>query len=612
MIDILKKINKKAADFSEINDWFDDETVEDLREYESNDIGVVDYDALERGEIPADADEEVDSILVDNLVDETGQEIQEPQEELEAPTEKLLDVPTEEEAEEAATPSAEESEPDIEETKDIKEHFGRDIRGAIEEAIDEGRVMQIFYNTEGRKRGRGGKEYLKREVSLPKIKGTGGVNINRIIEPHYIFPAKTTGNDILVTYDRSVRHIRAFIVDNITDYNFTKKRGTDEDQYFKPRERVMNKSEQRQGIETMKNTNKSLVKIASTIEEKGMVKVAAVLKDVSKTIGELKTAQYVGIQGYWLRNRRCWDNCYRHKRTAQPKTPVQEVWTECWNEYKASINDDLSGWEKYAKQGGKKVSKKQEEKWNKLFNSKVASKMKNGYGRPEAIYATFEEESKQYEDKIIENASKLMSLAETFSENGFDKMGQELVNVSTEILKEAGLWGDIGNWAREAPGDIGKGIGNKVRDIGKGIGNKVRDIGKSVGDWTKNKNQQYQEQSKQRHDQENKRKERDLIGQLATTIFDTFQNTKDNWKTQQIVIQQMANKIINGKGPLSMRIAEIINNWKYKFSGCEDVVLELRELIPKKGFPEIDTEEVPNKSLSNSAQIKNKKGFLRK
>ncbi len=40
----------------------------------------------------------------------------------------------------------------------------------------------------------------------------------RTVEPHYTFPAKTTGNQILVTFDRDQNDIRAFIIGNIHPY----------------------------------------------------------------------------------------------------------------------------------------------------------------------------------------------------------------------------------------------------------------------------------------------------------------------------------------------------------------------------------------------------------
>lgn len=51
-----------------------------------------------------------------------------------------------------------------------------------------------------------------------------GVFIQRTVEPHGSFLARTTGNLILVTYDRTsgVGDIRAFIVTNISKYDFDK------------------------------------------------------------------------------------------------------------------------------------------------------------------------------------------------------------------------------------------------------------------------------------------------------------------------------------------------------------------------------------------------------
>ena len=49
----------------------------------------------------------------------------------------------------------------------------------------------------------------------------GGRDIKRDVEPHGQFLAKTTGNRILVTFDRTVGDIRAFIVDNIMYHMFS-------------------------------------------------------------------------------------------------------------------------------------------------------------------------------------------------------------------------------------------------------------------------------------------------------------------------------------------------------------------------------------------------------
>ena len=69
-------------------------------------------------------------------------------------------------------------------------------------------------------------------------------------------------------------------------------------------------------------------------------------ENAEKALSNYKMAQYVGAQGYWLRNRRCWDNCYRQKRTAKPGGSAQEVWMECWDEYREAINNPKSTWAK--------------------------------------------------------------------------------------------------------------------------------------------------------------------------------------------------------------------------------------------------------------------------
>ncbi len=441
---------KYAERFDELYDWVDDDTVEKLNSYEENDFDTVDYDALERGEVPIIEidDAGVEDILTDNLYEP---QMQEP----------IVEEPIEDPEEEIAIEG--QDVPDFSNTQE-----------AMNWAIENNRVVKIFYTTKGEKRGKGGKRHLLREKMLSRGNGTG-VSIYRIVEPHYMYQAGN-GNLILVTYDRSVRHIRAFIVDNITDYNFTKNRKSKKPQHFKPRIRVMPKSNK--GINTMKNINENLTEVAAEIENKGMTKSASVVRDAGKIMDDLKTAQYVGVQGYWIRNRRCWDNCYRQKRTTQPGTPAQEVWMECWDEYRESINNNNSGWEKYAKKDENiKLSSKDEKEWNTLFASKVDKKVKDGFTTPEAIYATIEEESKRYNDNVLDSSSKLMVLAEALKDNDMTGLGDKLAKVSADMLVEAGLWQGVKN--------IGRGIadmwgGGKKKEDPKLMKQKIFDFTEQV------------------------------------------------------------------------------------------------------------------------------------
>lgn len=56
----------------------------------------------------------------------------------------------------------------------------------------------------------------------------------RTVEPHYTFMARTTGNEVLVTFDRDQGDIRAFIVGNIHPYGVRY-----EDVLFEPRGEIM-------------------------------------------------------------------------------------------------------------------------------------------------------------------------------------------------------------------------------------------------------------------------------------------------------------------------------------------------------------------------------------
>jgi len=56
----------------------------------------------------------------------------------------------------------------------------------------------------------------------------------RTVEPHYTFMAQSTGNEILVTFDRDQNDIRAFIVGNIHPYGVRY-----EDVKFEPKGEIM-------------------------------------------------------------------------------------------------------------------------------------------------------------------------------------------------------------------------------------------------------------------------------------------------------------------------------------------------------------------------------------
>ena len=51
-----------------------------------------------------------------------------------------------------------------------------------------------------------------------------GNDLTRLVEPHGQFFAKTTGNNILVVFDKTIGKIRAFIVDSIVNFVISKEK----------------------------------------------------------------------------------------------------------------------------------------------------------------------------------------------------------------------------------------------------------------------------------------------------------------------------------------------------------------------------------------------------
>ncbi|MFA5759265.1 MAG: hypothetical protein WC942_07925 [Clostridia bacterium] len=286
-------------------------------------------------------------------------------------------------------------------------------------ALNNKKVLKITYRTQGKKR-RNTKK-LKREVGLPI-----GASISRFIEPHLIFKAGT-GNDIVVTYDRSVSAIRAFIIRNILSYVFTGKN-------VKNRLKI-NPVSNKGKIMKKKDNIKKLNTISNELKSINMNKTASVIKNSIKEMDDKKFAQYVGGQGYWIRNSRCWGNCYRSKRAENPNMPAQKVWEECLGEYKESLNDDYSGWEKYASKKEKNIDWIVTEK--KAFIKDVDTYIKSGKSVGKSIFKAISDRNKKYSDSLIKNADTLFSLAGTLKKNGFEKLGGEIAESASLIIKEA-------------------------------------------------------------------------------------------------------------------------------------------------------------------------------
>ena len=119
----------------------------------------------------------------------------------------------------------------------------------------------------------------------------------------------------------------------------------------------------------MEKIIEKLASLAEELDSKNLSVHADTVDGVAKTILGVKTAQYVGIQGYWVRNSRCWGNCYRQKRSSNPETPTQEVWAECHEEYTKAIDNDSARkeWDKYAALSEKEMALRMDKAGYKFF-----------------------------------------------------------------------------------------------------------------------------------------------------------------------------------------------------------------------------------------------------
>jgi len=219
-----------------------------------------------------------------------------------------------------------------------------------------------------------------------------------------------------------------------------------------------------------------LQKIGDSLESKGFKRSARVVTDTMASMLEIKTAQYEGGQGYAIRNRRCWDNCYRQKRVSSPERAAQEVWTDCWDEYLESINNNNSGWEKYAE--SQKHTK--DAQLDKEFNVEVRKKVESGTSIPNAVYGTIEEFKTRESEIAIENLNKLMKIAESLEKEGDKELGQKVYDTCYDMIKEAGplQWLDerIGPtaWNRAKGVDMYAGIVAQLKELINGANELLR------------------------------------------------------------------------------------------------------------------------------------------
>jgi hypothetical protein len=232
----------------------------------------------------------------------------------------------------------------------------------------------------------------------------------------------------------------------------------------------------------MEHRIKHLANIANDLDKKGLMKTASKIDAVSDNILKIVTAQYVGVQGYWIQNERCWDNCYRNNRAKFPKKPAQVIWQDCQNEYVESINNPDSGWAKYASEKRPVLSKYAQQiadHEDEYFINTVEIKIANGMSIPVAVYDTINSKHASRLDEFLLESTKLLKIANTLNQKGHTDIAARLASEANAMIKEAGIgdWAkSIGNKAKDLAGRAGRGIAENLFGLGgKDIFNQTMD-----------------------------------------------------------------------------------------------------------------------------------------
>lgn len=209
---------------------------------------------------------------------------------------------------------------------------------------------------------------------------------------------------------------------------------------------------------------KVIINMADSFDQRHKPKLATKLTTIARNLVNIKTAQFVGGQGYWIRNTRCWNNCYRQKRATNKDKTAQEVWAECHSEYMASINDSESGWEKYAEEIGMfkfagKNMKNTIKTAAQTFHKEMTEKIDAGVEVGVAVHATIQDNLEKYNNSLLDELQELTKVATFLKDKKQIKEATILTSIVNELIKESQMWdwlkkkvnvpGWFGGWGKE-------------------------------------------------------------------------------------------------------------------------------------------------------------------
>lgn len=193
----------------------------------------------------------------------------------------------------------------------------------------------------------------------------------------------------------------------------------------------------------MENIIREIIIAAQGLDNRGHHEDAEKLDKIASALFNIKTAQYDGTQGYFIRNTRCWNGCVRIKR-AEGLTP-NEAWSECHDEWMdASMGQDTDSWNKYAEEDGElsKTAMASSEDVVKIaaadsaLASTISERISNGLSAEDAIPMTLAERSIAIAAELSKCAQELDKIASRSDKSGTSEVLSEMAEKISDISAE--------------------------------------------------------------------------------------------------------------------------------------------------------------------------------
>jgi hypothetical protein len=155
--------------------------------------------------------------------------------------------------------------------------------------------------------------------------------------------------------------------------------------------------------------------------------VSGILLEASENLHMVKTAQYLGFQGTAIRNGRCFSNCIRMKKHANPDLKDQEVWSECHKEWITSLYSSGSNeFDKYASSDA-----------NDSLKNEIRNKVSSGMQIGESAWKSILEQNFSISHEISRNSKIIRDCASKLASSDNSELINEINKIADQLDVEA-------------------------------------------------------------------------------------------------------------------------------------------------------------------------------